>query len=67
VLESLSDAGIHDVAVERIGIPDIFIEHGPQSVLRAKYGLDAPAIARAALHLLHVNPLPAVSARAQSS
>jgi 1-deoxy-D-xylulose-5-phosphate synthase len=55
VLESLNDAGIQDVAVERIGIPDIFIEHGPQGVLRSKYGLDAPAIARSAMHLLQVN------------
>jgi 1-deoxy-D-xylulose-5-phosphate synthase len=65
VLESLNDAGIQDVALERIGIPDVFVEHGPQSMLRAKYGLDAPAIARTALHLLQANQPPAISARGQ--
>ena len=67
VLESLNDAGIQDVALERIGIPDIFIEHGPQSVLRAKYGLDASGIVRAALHLLQANQVPPLAARARRS
>ena len=67
VLESLNDAGIQDVALERIGIPDIFIEHGPQSVLRAKYGLDASGIVRAALHLFQANQVPPFAARAQRS
>jgi 1-deoxy-D-xylulose-5-phosphate synthase len=65
VLEALNDAGIHHVSIERLGIPDVFVEHGPQSVLRAKYGLDAKAIANAALHLLHWNDVPCISARGQ--
>jgi 1-deoxy-D-xylulose-5-phosphate synthase len=65
VLEALNDAGIQHVSIERIGIPDTFVEHGPQSLLRAKYGLDADGIARAALHLLQVSALPSISARGQ--
>jgi 1-deoxy-D-xylulose-5-phosphate synthase len=35
----------------RIGIPDTFVEHGTQKLLRSKYGIDAPAIAEAARQL----------------
>ncbi|MGE5259025.1 MAG: 1-deoxy-D-xylulose-5-phosphate synthase [Hyphomicrobiales bacterium] len=65
VLETLNDAGIHHVSIERLGIPDTFVEHGSQSLLRAKYGLDAKGIANAAMHLLRSNDLPRVSARVQ--
>jgi 1-deoxy-D-xylulose-5-phosphate synthase len=65
VLEALNDAGIQHAAVERIGIPDTFVEHGPQRLLRAKYGLDADAIVDAALRLLRVSELPSISARAR--
>jgi len=65
VLEALNDAGIQHVAIERIGIPDTFVEHGPQGLLRAKYGLDAEAIAKAALHLLQVSGLPFIRAGGQ--
>jgi len=43
VLECLDAAGI-GVKTLRIGLPDSFIEHGTQSVLRKKYGLDADGI-----------------------
>ena len=46
VLELVQSSGIHDVKVELIGLPDEFVEHGPQAVLRAKYNLDAEGIAR---------------------
>jgi len=65
VLEALNDAGIQHVAIERIGLPDTFVEHGPQGLLRAKYGLDAEAIAKAALHLLQVSGLPFIRAGGQ--
>jgi 1-deoxy-D-xylulose-5-phosphate synthase len=55
VLELLSDAGITHAAVERIGVPDRFVEHGPPQVLRSKYGLDAAAIVKAADRLLRQN------------
>jgi len=45
VLELLSDRGL-GVRVERIGIPDRFIEQGTQLELWQRLGLDAAAIAR---------------------
>ncbi|MFP4475087.1 MAG: 1-deoxy-D-xylulose-5-phosphate synthase [Desulfatibacillaceae bacterium] len=51
VLEALCDAGVHDVAVKRVGIPDRFVEHGPPALLRERYGLDARGITEAALTL----------------
>ncbi len=52
VLESLYDAGITGFQLERIGIADKFVEHGPQSVLRSKYGVDAAAIVQSAKRLM---------------
>ena len=52
VLECLSDSGITDVAVMRIGIDDEFVEHGSQRRLREKYGLDEQGIYRAALEFI---------------
>jgi 1-deoxy-D-xylulose-5-phosphate synthase len=53
VLECLDDAGIlGKVAVSRVGIADLFVEHGPQKILRAKYGVDAAAVSAAAENLL---------------
>jgi 1-deoxy-D-xylulose-5-phosphate synthase len=53
VLEALSDAGLNGIRVERIGIADIFVEHGPQQLLRSLYGIDAPAIVKAACRLMN--------------
>ncbi len=55
VLELLNDEGIRHAAVERIGVPDCFVEHGPPQLLRAHYGLDAAAIVKAADRLLRRN------------
>ena len=55
VLEAFNDAGLNSVAVERIGLPDAFVEHGPQSLLRKLYGLNAAAIARTACRFLEQN------------
>jgi 1-deoxy-D-xylulose-5-phosphate synthase len=55
ILESLMDAGISGVKVERIGIPDTFVEHGSQLILRSRYGIDAPAIIRTAKQMLHLS------------
>jgi 1-deoxy-D-xylulose-5-phosphate synthase len=41
------------VHLERLGIPDTFVEHGPQSLLRTKYGIDAQAIVNAVKKLTH--------------
>jgi 1-deoxy-D-xylulose-5-phosphate synthase len=44
VLESLDAHGVTGIKTHRIGLPDLYIEHGPQAVLRQKYGLDANGI-----------------------
>ena len=52
VLESLSDQGITNVATKVLGLPDWFIEQGPQDLLREKYGLTAEGIYQSAKDLL---------------
>src|SRR4030043_323376 len=32
------------IQVKRLGIPDIFVEHGPQTLLRENYGIDEKGI-----------------------
>jgi 1-deoxy-D-xylulose-5-phosphate synthase len=51
VIRLLQDSGLYDVPVQTIGIPDQFVEHGAQALLRAKYGLDAAGIAKRTLVL----------------
>ena len=52
VLEALTDRGIAGFRIERIGIADTFVEHGPQKLLRSAYGIDAQSIVKAARRLL---------------
>ncbi len=52
ILECLGDKGITNFSIKRIGIPDTFVEHGPQDFLRSKYCIDAPAIVNAAKKLM---------------
>jgi len=52
VLECLSNNRMSDYSIERLGVPDIFVEHGPQKLLRSKYGLDAHGIVNAAMRLM---------------
>jgi 1-deoxy-D-xylulose-5-phosphate synthase len=42
--ELLKTAHISDLRLERIGLPDEFVTHGSQEILRAKYNLDADGI-----------------------
>lgn len=51
VLELLNEAGIRNVLVRRLGLPDKFIEHGPAPFLRGKYGLDQAGILKEARDL----------------
>jgi 1-deoxy-D-xylulose-5-phosphate synthase len=51
VLECLSDQGITGFRLQCIGIPDTFVEHGSQKILRSKYGIDASNIVNAAKRL----------------
>jgi len=44
VLEILNAIEMNNVKIKRIGVPDGFIEHGQQSELRKKYGLDEEGI-----------------------
>ena len=39
--ELLHARGLHDVQLEIIAIPDVFVEHGSPSILRELYGLTA--------------------------
>jgi 1-deoxy-D-xylulose-5-phosphate synthase len=52
VLEALQDMGIQ-ARVKRLGIPDRFIEHGPQQKLRELIGLDCNNIVQTALKMVH--------------
>lgn len=52
VLEYLSELNINGLKIKRLGLPDKFIEHGPQNLLRKILGLDAEGIAREALALV---------------
>lgn len=55
VLEMLNDRHVFPGYMKRLGLPDRFIEHGPQHTLRAKYGLDADGIVRTAQQLLSLS------------
>jgi 1-deoxy-D-xylulose-5-phosphate synthase len=47
----LEESSNGNVTVKNIGIPDEFVEHGSQAILRAKYGLDAAGIEQTVLEL----------------
>jgi 1-deoxy-D-xylulose-5-phosphate synthase len=53
--------GIPGVKLKSLAVPDEFVEHGSQEVLRAKYDLDAEGIVRQALAMVASQscPLPA--------
>ena len=51
ILELFSDAGLRNVTVRRVGLPDRFVEHGPVAILRQKYGLDTTGIVKEARDL----------------
>jgi 1-deoxy-D-xylulose-5-phosphate synthase len=52
VLELLADHNLFGVTVKRLGIPDVFVEHGSQDILRKKYELDTAGILKNALAIL---------------
>ena len=66
VLEALSDEGLTGIQVERIGIADTFVEHGPQQLLRSLYGIDAPAIVKAAERLMNNRTQASVTRKIQN-
>ena len=61
VLECVEDNRLSTVKILRIGLPDRFIEHGPQAVLRRKYGLDTDGIFASVRDFVEKTSLKAVS------
>jgi 1-deoxy-D-xylulose-5-phosphate synthase len=51
-LELLEKAGVTDVKVKRLGIPDEFVTHGKQDLLRSLYHLDGLGIAKECVDFL---------------
>jgi 1-deoxy-D-xylulose-5-phosphate synthase len=52
----LNDTGVNGYYLERLGISSTFVEHGPQQVLRSKYGVDAAAILETAKRMMNSSP-----------
>ncbi len=52
VLEALAEAGLKSFQLERLGIGDVFVSHGPQQILRSIHKVDADAIVAAARRML---------------
>jgi 1-deoxy-D-xylulose-5-phosphate synthase len=52
VLELFQEKGLFSVRVKRLGIPDLFVENGPQSFLRKKYGIDEESILHEAIQMV---------------
>jgi 1-deoxy-D-xylulose-5-phosphate synthase len=57
VLEALSDARITDVTTKVLGLPDWYIEQGPQDFLRERYGLTAEGIYQSVKELVGKAPV----------
>jgi 1-deoxy-D-xylulose-5-phosphate synthase len=51
VLELFQERGLISIQMKRLGIPDIFVEHGPQALLRKKYGIDENGIFKGAIEM----------------
>jgi 1-deoxy-D-xylulose-5-phosphate synthase len=61
VLECFDGNRLTGVKTHRIGLPDRFIEHGTQSMLRQKYGLDADGIFASVRDFMEKTRLKAVA------
>ena len=59
VLEALSEAGVTHLPTKLIGLPDWYVEQGPQDLLREKYGLTAEGIYQGVKDLLGKSPVDA--------
>lgn len=53
VLELLNDLNVRNVSLQRIALPDEFIEHGSADLVRQKYGLDKDSIKKEIKALLN--------------
>ena len=56
VLETLAEAGVSGVRTKVLGLPDWYIEQGPQDLLRERYGLTAEGIYQSVKELLGKAP-----------
>ncbi len=56
VLELLADKGLNHVKVVRIGIPDVFVEHGNAAIIHEKYSLTVQGTVEKALNLVGKRP-----------
>ncbi len=56
VLETLSEAGVTEVKTKVLGLPDWYIEQGPQDLLRERYGLTAEGIYQSVKELIGKAP-----------
>jgi len=52
VLEGITDAGVTEFAIRRVGVADTFVRHGNQTILRKEYQVDSDAIVAAAHDLM---------------
>jgi 1-deoxy-D-xylulose-5-phosphate synthase len=59
VLEALSEAGVTGVRTKILGLPDWYIEQGPQDLLRERYGLTTEGIYRSVKELVTKSPITA--------
>jgi 1-deoxy-D-xylulose-5-phosphate synthase len=56
VLELYERTGVAGATVKRIGLPDEFIEHGAQRLLRQRYGITPEGVVRAVRTVLEKTP-----------
>ncbi|MEC4687839.1 MAG: transketolase C-terminal domain-containing protein, partial [Nitrospirota bacterium] len=61
VLEALSEQGIVHVPTKLMGLPDWYIEQGPQDLLREKYALTAEGIYQGAKDVLARVPMKSLT------
>ena len=66
VMEELVKTGIDGLKFKILGLPDRFIEQGPQNLLRKDLGLDAEGIAKEALDLIGTKASPSGSFKANN-
>ncbi len=52
VIEAIAQSTARHIVVKSLGIPDRFVEHGPQEILRDTYDLSARGITKAVLGLI---------------
>ncbi len=56
VCEALMRMGLGGIKFQSLGFPDVFVEHGSQAELRARFGLDVNGISQAVKDLLAASP-----------